>query len=61
VLSHPFVDRFGAYEFVTRALDQRVLTLTGTVARETPDPTKSNYRIDTELLPGFLEDLLSPA
>jgi capsular polysaccharide biosynthesis protein len=58
-LSTPYVDTWGAYQLISRSLGQHLLALTGEPVNESPDPGKSDYRIEVESLPDFLRELES--
>jgi hypothetical protein len=58
-LNSPHLENHRWIALASRSLGHNLSILTGEVAREHPDPTKSDYRIDIGALPPFLDQLLA--
>jgi hypothetical protein len=60
LLDNPHVDEYWTYELLCRRLGLHLSILTGPVVRVEPSYAKfSDYEIDIERLPAFLDDLCS--
>ena len=58
-LNNPILEHHWWIALLSQALGQRMALLTGPVVHANPDPMKSDYEIDLQQLPAFLDELLA--